>query len=138
MGHVQRRLSTFQNPRIVGVVGQHAISWMERYFRLNTDVMPTSGKLHLMDNYTRFEVYTLYKDDMLDSCQQFTSYSHFTRLWKNFFNNVKIPRKIRMGVCSVCANLKSKRQNAQCSTERGTLQLLFFLLSFYLVNGFNA
>ena len=121
MGRIQKRLCAFQNPRVVGVIGQCAISWMERYFKLNNDVITTTRKLHLINNYTHFEVYSLYKDDMLDNCQRFTSYSHFTRLWKNFFNNVKIPRKVRMGVCIVCANLKRKRQNAQCFIERGML-----------------
>ena len=79
----------------LGPVGQMAVSWMENYFAMN-EVLPTLGKMHLMDNYTRYEVFTLYKDDMLESNEQFASYSHFSRLWKNFFNNLKIPKTVRM------------------------------------------
>ena len=42
-----------------------AMSWMENYFALNAEVLPTSGKMHLMDNYTRYEVFMLYKEGML-------------------------------------------------------------------------
>ena len=72
------------------------------------------------------EVFTCYKEDMLESNEQFASYSHFSRLWKNFFNNVKIPKKVRMGVCSVCANLKSRRQRATNSSEQGTRLLIIY------------
>ena len=101
-----------------------AVSWMENYFALNAEVLPTSEKMHLMDNYTRYEVFTLYKEDILESNEKFASYSHFSRLWKNFFNNVKIPKKVRMGVCSVCENLKSQRQRATNSSEQGTRLLI--------------
>ena len=84
------------------------MSWIEKYFALNAEALPTSRKMHLMDNYARYEVIMLYKEDMLESNEQFASYNHFNRLWKNFYNNVKIPKKVRMGVCSVCANLKSR------------------------------
>ena len=102
------------------------MSWMENYFAMNAKVLPTSGKMHLMDNYTRYEVFMLYKEDMLESNEKFASYSHFSRLWKNFFNNVKIPKKVRMGVCSVCANLKSRRQRATNSSEQGTRLLIIY------------
>ena len=50
----------------------------------------------------------LYKEDMLESNEQFASYSHFGRLCKNFFNNVKTPKKVRMGVCSsMCKSQES-------------------------------
>ena len=92
--------------------------------------------MHLMDNYTRYEVFTLYKEDMLESNEQFASYSHFSRLWKNFFNNVKIPKKVRMGVCSACANLKSRRQRATNSNEQGT-RLLSNHLKFHSLRHFE-
>ena len=49
-----------------------AVSWMENYFfALNAEVLPTLGKMHLMDNYTRYKVFMLYKEDMLKSNEQF-------------------------------------------------------------------
>ena len=128
LARVQKRLRCFRNPRLIGPVGQMAVSWMENYFAMNAEVLPTSGKMHLMDNYTRYEVFTLYKEDILESNENFASYSHFSRLWKNFFNNVKIPKKVRMGVCSVCANLKSRRQRATNSSEQGTRLLIIYSL----------
>ena len=48
-----------------GLVGHHVVTWMERYFSKRCDIMPTTGRLHLSDNFTRGEVYQAYKDDML-------------------------------------------------------------------------
>ena len=42
-----------------------AVTWMERYFSKQCDIMPTTRRLHLSDNFTRHEVYQAYKDDML-------------------------------------------------------------------------
>ena len=67
LARVQKRLRCFRNPRLIGPVGQMAMSWMENYFALNAKVLPTSRKMHLMDNYTRYEVFMLYMEDMLES-----------------------------------------------------------------------
>ena len=44
---------------------------------------------------------------MLLEVVPYIQYRHFNRLWRIKFNNVVIPRKVRMGVCSICATLKS-------------------------------
>ena len=90
-----------------GLVRQHAVTWMQNYFRLHCDVMPTTGRLHLSDNYTRDELYQIYREEMQCQGERYIQYSQFTRLWNVRFDNVVIPRKVRMGVCSLCANLKS-------------------------------
>ncbi len=90
-----------------GLVGQYAINWMRHYFRLHCEVMPTTGRLHLSDNYTRDELFQIYKDEMESQGEKYVRYSQFTRLWKMKFDNVMIPRKVRMGVCALCANVKS-------------------------------
>ena len=79
--------------------------------------MPTTGKLHLSDNFTHREVYQAYKDDMLLDIVPFIQYRHFNRLWRLHFNNVVIPRKVWMGVCSVCANLKSMTKSGSTDVE---------------------
>ena len=50
-----------------GAFGRNVIGWMKNYFKLNCEVMSTSGRLNLSDNYTRREVYDAYKSDMLKS-----------------------------------------------------------------------
>ena len=39
-----------------GLVGRHAVRWMEIYFSKQCDIMPTTRRLHLSDNFTRCEV----------------------------------------------------------------------------------
>ena len=100
-----------------GLVGRHAINWMENYFSKQCDIMPTTGRLHLSDNFTRREVYQAYKDDMLSGGEPYIQYRHFNRLWRIQFNNVVIPRKVRMGVCSICATLKSMAKGGRSDEQ---------------------
>ena len=48
-----------------GLVGRHAGRWMEIYFSKQCDIMSTTGRLHLSDNFTHREIYQVYKDEML-------------------------------------------------------------------------
>ena len=100
-----------------GLLGRHTVTWMERYFSKQCDIMPTIGRLHLSDNFTCNEVYQAYKDDMLLDDVHFIQYRHFNRLWRLQFNNVVIPRKVRMGVCSACTNLKSITKSGRTDVE---------------------
>ena len=101
-----------------GLIGSHAIRWMEIYFSKQCDVMPTIGRLHLFDNFTRHEVYQAYKDDMLLEIVPYVQYLHFNRLWRLQFNKVVIiPRNVRMGVCSVCASLKCMAKSGRNDEE---------------------
>ena len=105
-------------PSMKGALGRNAIGWMKIYFNLNCEVMPTSGRLHLSDNYTRREVYDSYRSDMISTSDKYVTYSQFTRLWSTQFTNVVIPRKVRMGYCSICANLKSMAKGAKTTKEK--------------------
>ena len=79
--------------------------------------MPTTGRSHLSDNFTHYEVYQAYKDDMMLDGIPYVQYRHFTRLWRLQFDNVIIPRKVKMGVCSVCASLKSLTKGGKTDDE---------------------
>ena len=43
-----------------GLVGGYVVTWMEKYLSKQCDIMPTTARLHLSDNFTRLEVYQLY------------------------------------------------------------------------------
>ena len=101
---VQQRALHGDLPSMKGSKGRHAVSWMKHYFQLHCEVMPTTGRLHLSDNFTRKEIFQVYKSDMEKTEDKSVRYSQFTRLWNTEFDNVIIPRKVRMGVCSICAN----------------------------------
>ena len=91
---------------------------MQNYFRLHCDVMPTTGRLHLPDKYTRDELYRIYREEMQCQGGRYIQYSQFTRLWNVRFDNVMIPRKVRMGVCLLCANLKSLIKGARSNDSQ--------------------
>ena len=80
--------------------------------------MPTTSRMHLSDNYTRREVYDVYRSEMVVLSNKLVTYSQFTRLWRAWFRNVIIPYKVRMGYYSICANLKSLAKGAKTSMEK--------------------
>ena len=45
-------------------------------------IMPTTGILHLSNNFTRHEVYQAYKDDMLLESVPYIQYCNFNQLWR--------------------------------------------------------
>ena len=100
-----------------GLLGGHVVTWMERYFSKQCDIMPTTGSLHLSDNFTHREVYQTYTNDMLLDSVPYIQYQHFNRLWRLQFNNVVILRKVRMSVYSVCASLKSMAKSGRTNVE---------------------
>ena len=51
-------------PSMKGTTRRHAIGWMKNYFKLNCEVMPTTCRMHLSDNYTQREVYDSYRSNM--------------------------------------------------------------------------
>jgi hypothetical protein len=64
--------------------------------------------VHILDNFSRQEIYELYKDyaQSFEANSNFITYSYFRRIWKRIFNNVSIPKKPRMEVCSIYSFLK--------------------------------
>ena len=122
---VQQRVLNGKNPieddnlpSMKGASGRNAICWMKTYFKFNCEIMPTTGRLHLSNNYTRREVYDSYRLEISTSCDKYVTYNQFTRLWTLHFSNVIIPCEVRMGYCSVCANLKSVCKGAKTATEK--------------------
>ena len=81
---------------------------MKKFFSKHGECIPDKYTIHILDNFLRQEIYNLYKEyaEGAEGVGNFITYSYFTRVWKNKFNNVRIPKKTRMGVCSTCASLK--------------------------------
>jgi hypothetical protein len=73
--------------------------------------MTDRDTIHIQDNFSRREIYNLYKGyvEGVEGNGNFITYAYFTRIWNKQVNNVCIPNKSRMGICSICATLKSRR-----------------------------
>ena len=106
--------------RITGPSTHIAISWMHDFFSKHGESMPNRETIHIPDNFTRQEIYNLYKDYVQggQGNDNFIRYAYFTRVWKKKFNNVRIPKMSRMGVCSTCASIKERRDRSE-GIERG-------------------
>jgi hypothetical protein len=70
--------------------------------------MPDRDTIHIPDNFSRREIYNLYKGyvEGVEGNGNFIAFAYFTKIWKKQFNNVRIPMNSRMGICSICATLK--------------------------------
>ena len=104
----------------VGPLANTSMSWMKGLFSTHGERMPNKDTIHIPNNFSRREIFSLYKyyAEVAKGVCNFLTYSYFTRIWKKKFNNVHIPKKTRMGVCSTCASLKEKMNKCQ-GEERG-------------------
>ena len=84
------------------------------FFSKHGESMPYRESIQILDNFLRKEIYNLYKAFVQDAegNNTFIRYAYFTRLWKIEFNNVYIPNRLRMEVCSICASLKQRRDKS--------------------------
>ena len=112
--------SEVRHKRQFGPLSNTAMSWMKDFFSKHGECMPNRETIHIPDNFSRREIYNLYKEyaESAEGQGHFITYQYFVKLWKKEFNNVRIPKKTRMGICSTCASLKSKRDKCEGS-ERG-------------------
>ena len=79
---------------------EEAKTWMEGYFNLIGDKMPTSKQIHLPCWDTQKDIYMRYKDDMTEQMldkNDILSLSMFYKLWQDDFSHVVIPE-----VCIQC------------------------------------
>lgn len=97
-----------------------AIEWMDCFFKANAERLPNRDIFNLSDNYTKFEVYTEYKDKQKEGKCSAVSYTSFTRIWDTDFPKVKIPATNRFSACKVCAETKEKIKSALTPQVRGT------------------
>ena len=68
-----------------------AISWMHDLFSKHGESMLNRETIHIPDNFTRQEIYKLYKDYVQGGQRNgnFFTYGYFTRVWKKKFNKMK-------------------------------------------------
>ena len=63
---------------------------MHDLFSKHGESMPNKETIHIPYNFTRKEIYNLYKDCIQggQGNGNFFTYGYFTRVWKNKFNNM--------------------------------------------------
>jgi hypothetical protein len=73
------------------------------------------NKIHIPDNFSKREIYNLYAGyvEGVKGNGNVVTYTYFTRVWKKQFNNVYIPNKSRMDICSICATLKLRGDKSE-------------------------
>ena len=74
---------------------------------------------HLPDNFSKFEVWKLFKSKLseFDQCANVT-YQFWCKTWKKHFSHVKIPHVNRFGVCADCEEFKTIRDKAIIAEEK--------------------
>jgi len=119
--------SKVQHGREIGPLTNTALAWIQDFFSKHGESIPDRESKHILDNFSRNEIYKLYKeyDESVEGNHNFISYAYFTRVWKRQFNNVCIPKKSRMGISSICASLKEIRDESE-GVER-VIYLQFFV-----------
>ena len=100
-------------------------NWLDVFVGYNGKNLPNCKFTHSSDNFTKTEVYNLYVETLKERNMPILSLCSFLRVWRKHFPHVKIPKKTRMGVCQICAELKAKRDTTKTSEQKGKLDLNF-------------
>lgn len=112
-------------------------NWLDVFVGYNGENLQNCKFTHLPDNFTKAEVYNLYVETLKERNMPMLSLCSFLRVWRKYFSHVKIPKKTRMGVCQICAELKAKRDTAKTSEQKGKLDLNFEVQMFFWIILFN-
>jgi hypothetical protein len=124
-GHVK-------NVRTLTVSSQEILSWMRKYFSMNTEIMPNSDRFHLADSLTRRAVYELF---LLRNRHLYNRVAgikepscwRFYAIWRKECPKICIPSVKRFSVCAQCSFFKASRDRATNRMDRGKCK--FSLLS---------
>jgi len=138
--HMLTRLNKLKNqnleyPKSVGKAITDAtyvvVSWMKNFFETHCESLPNKEVVHLPDNYSKLEVYNLYKSTFvkMDSTVNI-SYRNWCKLWKKHFPLVKIPAVNRFSVCADCEEFKSIREKAITTEDKSKLTIISFCMFF--------
>ena len=132
--HMLTRLTLLRNqnleyPKPVGKAITDASyvvqSWMKNFFETHCESLPNKEVVHLPDNYSKLEVYNLYKSTFvkMDSTVSI-SYRNWCKLWKKHFPLVKIPVVNRFSVCADCEEFKSIREKAVTPEDKSKFNII--------------
>lgn len=108
-------------------------NWMEVFVTYNGESIPNCKFTHLPDNFTKTKVFSLYVETLKERNMPIFLLCSFLRVWRKHFSHVKIPKKTRMGVCQICAELKEKRDTAKTIEQKGILLFKFFITNIFFV-----
>jgi hypothetical protein len=134
--HVKKGISMYYHKRMsrvrsMTVSSAEILSWMQKYFALNTEIMPNSDRYHLADSLTRKAVYELFllrnRHVYYDTKQP--SKQRFLKIWREQCPLICIPSVKRFSVCAQCSLFKASRDRATNKIDRGKTSRLGAILS---------
>jgi hypothetical protein len=101
------------------------VEWLKDFFATSVESLPNKDIFHLPDNWTKQEVFEVFKKDSLLWEESNVTYSWFCRIWSMEFPRVRIPKRSRFSTCAPCTEFKALRDKATLESERGEQLLLF-------------
>src|SRR5450759_3368139 len=84
----------------------------------NVESLPNKDHFHLLDNWTKFEVFEALKNESMLREATSMTYSWFCRIWNLEFPRVRIPKRSRFSTCAPCIEFKALRDKATLEAER--------------------
>jgi hypothetical protein len=89
--------------------------WFSLLINCIGDFQPDSTEVHLPPQTTKSQVYDSYWEDCFRTSQDVASMSLFYQVWREWFPNLKVKEKARLGKCDECvifqAHIKSSPLN---------------------------
>lgn len=104
--------------------------WLKRFFDLSCEYMPNKNTRHLLDNYTKTEVFKIYVASMAINREDgHASFTLFLKTWSTNFHNVRIPAVNRFSKCSQCLYYKTLRDKGTSIVEKGMFSTIHLVTS---------
>ena len=105
-------------------------TWMKHFFDTHCESLPNKDVVHLPDNYSKFEVWNIYKSTLGDVRRSANiSYKRWLKIWLAHFPSVKIPTVNRFSACADCEEFKSFCEKAVTPEDKSKIIIYPYLIS---------
>ena len=104
------------------------VQWMTTFLSKHVESLPNKDLFHLPDNWTKGEVFEMFKVDLLEREETTMTYGYFCRLWLEEFPRVRIPEHSHFTACTPCTEFKHLRDKATLEVEKSKSTLTIILL----------
>jgi hypothetical protein len=81
------------------------------------EFQPDLAEYHINLDLQKVDIFDEYTEEMKSAKkreQDIADYSSFTRIWRDEFRDLKLPKYCRLGKCNECSDMKVKINDAKC------------------------
>jgi hypothetical protein len=94
------------------------VQWMSIFLSKHVESLPNKEIFHLPNNWTKQEVYKMFKVDLLEREEASMTYAYFCCVSLEKFPRMRIPEHSNFTSCTPCCEFKALRDEATLEVEK--------------------